>query len=265
MSNLQLSYPDIPYNCTAISASAPIYTDQTVWDIVAGERYNTTNFYPKVTSGYYTFDLGPAYATKNASADHFILSRASVALVKNGTTAKLQRSDDGSTYVDVCDSSSVGAMYGPLSADFFAAFAEAGPYRYWRVALSHAAAQYFTISKAYFGKLLNFTMDPDYKCTKITPDSVFYASAGGAYQSRNVDPYWRVELTWPAQTDAIAALFEQKVINVAREAQFFLVNTTRTQILDGQGVLNVELVKADISKDSAGRNTITAIFNEVVA
>lgn len=266
MSNLKIAFADIPYNSLDVTASAALSGFSSAYDVIAGERSYSTGLAVDDTTCSYTFDLGTAYASGQASADYFIVAHADDCDIQTGTTAKLQRSSDGAAWTDVCDSSATGSLVGPRDADYYAAFNQVGPYRYWRALFSSAGAVPFQLSKIYTGLLFDVGVNPDYLTEIKSPSSTsWYATSGAAYSMRNAEPFYRVDLKWEGVTDAKALSFDQNVIANARECPVFLIATAEPKILDYNSVIHAKLVNANVTNRWNNYNVIEASFEELVA
>lgn len=267
MTNIYIAYPDIPFNSVVITPSATMHSFMDEMNLVCGERYQRAEFASGTTTRNYKFDLGTAYASKQATVDHLILARADLLQAAGVTRIQLASSSDDSAYTDRIDDSSFASatLYGPRSDDYISTLTATAQWRYWRLTYTAGGSTVFPHSKAYFGARFAPVLDPDYAIDRICYGrSAWRAASGAAHLARSDQPIYRVKLDWTGLTDEEVELFALRVGALRMRALFFLYTSTFHPPLDSKRLLHVRLVDYERSSRKNNYNDLTATFEEAI-
>lgn len=237
--------------------------------MVTGERYLRTRAGTSGTALNYVFDLGAAYATKQATVDHLILSHASLLQAVPITSVILASSSDNASYTDriTINPFSAATLYGPDGFDAISTISVTSAFRYWKLALASAGSTVFQMGKVYFGALFSFSTHPQYKIERIPlSDSSWYADSGSKYFARALAPVYRFTFNWVGVSDEEVESFQNKVTSQSRLAGYFLYTDSTNDILDNQRLVHCRLIDAQCRQigNTPDYNEVSAVFEEML-
>ena len=267
MSNCKISRADIPYFATTITPSSTVLDFCGVYNLASGQRWSHFAFDSNSTTRSIVFDLGPSYATKGGTIDHFILCRADLLKAAGVTSVTVASSPDNSVWTTRAEELSFASatLYGPRSEDYIKTVTETSAFRYWRITYVSGSSIDFRHSKLFLGKFIDFDDSPDFGWKYLERDSKeFVSSSGVKYFGRTEEQGQIFTITWTLQSDATIQNFYNKVLAYANSCPVVLYAPTETQILDGKVLVHADILEVqEAPKIYSNFSNITVVFEEL--
>lgn len=266
MTNLLIAYPDIPSEVATVTSGATMAELFSHWNLFSKHRYQHAKLNTAAATYTITFDLGPDYADLSNGLDFLYLARADILKANGVTQVVVQSSPDNSAWTTRLTEASFASatLYGPRSHDYIQVIAATSEFRYWRITYTATSCK-FKHAAAWFGRLLDLGVDPEFEINLETPrDNVFRTDSGAEHAHRSADPRYTFDLTWTGVSDANAALFEEKIEARSELQSVALYTAANHTILDGQRLVQCELVRAIVRYVQPNWNIIEAQFRELL-
>ena len=263
MSNILLSYPQVPHDALYY-VSTNAYADfRTEENLITGERYNYAHLSAATTGTIRTeWDLG---TSGSATIDHVIISRADL-LVSGGITTVLVEGGNGSSpaYSTIHNDASFASstLLGRGAADYYATFSTSSAYRWFRYSLTSGSSTKYPSSTVHLGTLFDFDVDPDPQLTILEPGlQKTTAIDGTEHVFMTGDSRYQLDLEWRGVTDAKAETFMNEIVP---RRYVFIREVTDHGTLLGAGLIHCEISQAEHTDRKDGFNTIKARFVELL-
>lgn len=272
MSNLKLSFPDIPARAVAVTVSETFDEDETIYNSISGPRY--TRSWLQATSASnllidFALDSGVT-----SSSDHLIIAHADQWLdhpTYGDVTDISVFSDslsDYSTAATIYNDSSPDPtdLLGPDSEDYIATWSAATARRYWRLFVTKPNTTFLAHSKIYLGTFF----DPGIDCSRYTidyidrPPYISRADSGSLIIGRRERPRYRFTIAWDGVSDALTTTFSDSILKIQHKHKgVFLYTTAVNEILDGHRLVHCDMTSARITGGGvANWNRIECTFEE---
>lgn len=250
MTNLLLSYPDIPFRAEGTLVSQTVDEDFPVANLISGRKSSQFRLAANQTTCDTRYDLGPSVT---ATADHIILGRADI-LANAVTDLEVQYGTNGSSWTSAATQTSVGAAtrYGPYTQDFILTFTTTPARRWYQVRLNHAAGAKYQFSKLYLGKFLDFGKDPDeWEPGVIEPTRATWKAASGAeHHCRSTWPRFTARGVWRGLSDTVIQDFFNNVDRYSHRHNVFLYTATNHEMLLGYRLVYCAVTRAERVRDT---------------
>lgn len=263
MSNILISYPQVPYDALYY-VSTNAYADfRNEENLITGERYNYAHLNSATSGTIRTeWDLG---ASGSATIDHIIIARADL-LVLWGVSPVLIEGGNGSSpsYSTIYNDASFtsATLLGRRATDYYATFATSSAYRWFRYSLTSGGTGKFPSSTVHLGTLFDFDEDPDPQLTVLEPGLQKSVSVDGTdHVFMTGDSRYQLDLEWAGVTDAKAETFMNDIVP---RKYVFIREVTDYGTLQGAGLLHCEIVQAEHTDRKDGNNRIRARFVEIL-
>lgn len=259
MTNLLISYPDIPARAVSISASPNFLTLYPVDNLFSGHRRNWGE-----TTGHQDadieiiFDMGEG---NTASVDHCILSHADRLITDGATAFSVSSSDDGVSYSTQFTEATLNAatLY---SGDYVAEITEYSA-RWHKLIIE--ANNDIAFSKIHLGKWLNLGNDPDeFPYNPQLEDGVIKYTSGSDSIYRLNKEMLNIEISWDFLSDTAIENWLNLIARNNDIRYLFLYTTSQHRILNDRVLLNCELSGWEHEKILDNNNNLSASFLEIL-
>lgn len=252
MSTLKIAYFDITRNAVKLSSNRAeptsfLYTADQLSTLSLGSGRRSCYAYHNVNPATWTYDLGSGFATKQNKIEYMYLSNAKMLQNSGITAVALKRSTDNVTYSSEFNITSFGSasLTGSTGKDYYTTKAESLAYRYWRIEVTGSAD--FRMGKAYFGKLFNFTYDPDYRVDKKPSYEALRSSSGARWAGRLKNEKYRISLDFNCLPQSDINSFNSLILEQAHSNDFVLIASS-SDILDSKTAIHCKLVSSQVNR-----------------
>ena len=280
MTSLLILYPDIPKTALVVTPNRTFYTEtNNSWleNAFSGTKHSYAQAVESATSLSITFDLGTGNAR---SPDYFLIGGIQPLQALNCTQARLDASNNGSTWSAVLGTNSAFAsktLFGPYDNDIvFTSTVNndlttvAGSYRYFRTNFATTSSGRIGFSKLFFGNGFDMGMEPSTYNMEVTTErdaDTWKYPRGHIIMSKAYYPKHVITIEWDGVTDAKANEFCQKILSNPYSNGFYLYTADYKDPLYENTLLNCRLVSdaTSITKrnDVQNWNDIVAVFEEI--
>jgi F5/8 type C domain len=273
--NLMISHPDISFNANKVTCSVTDDSDFPHYNLIAGRRDSFFQTAANQTTFTITYDLGANYTAKQNALYHVVIARCDILKAAGLTTFQIQRSPDGSTWLDEYTNSSMASetLYGPRNYDFYdtpialSGFTPTG-YRYWRLSYTSSSGQKFTHAKVHFGKHFDAGRDPVSIIIDRIPaaEGRFKGGSGAEFLARLDEPLYQFKIRWIGLRDDAIRDFYSKIDAYKDTNRVFLYTLSDHTVLDNQRIVHCKVsdVRSEPAADIIDYNELEATFTEVL-
>lgn len=264
MTNLRISYPDIPFQAATITPSAAFSEEYALMNLVTGERW-TMGALASSSGDALTisFNLGANFTTKGATADHCIIARAD--LLSSVSSFSLYSSTNNLDWNPIFESEEPSGSSGPAYQDWITTFAESSQFRYWLIEYACAeGSSIFMHSKLYLGKFWTPSTSPAYQFERILGSSSNMLGSGARFFRRTATPHYRFTMTWSNLSTAEITTFQNKIYRYANTNPVFLHTVGVHDILNDEELVHCWVVSARVNRKYHNKNDLEVIFEEII-
>lgn len=268
MTNLLISYPDIPFRAQGIIPSAAADDDYPTQNLISGPKHGQFRFANLSNPVRVMFDLGP---NVTAEADHCIIGRADILCVGSGITGlEVQYSSDGGSWTNAVAIANLPAetRRGPFFQDYITTFSTTPARRYQAIYMTHAATSKFQMSKCYIGKFFDFGKDPiEWSFQRSEARRSTWESASGAqHHCRATWPRYEGRGVWTGISDSKTADFMEKIARFRRRNFVWLYTASDHSMLESQRLVYCRVVDVRRTRNTQRTdwNDLEVTFSEVL-
>lgn len=261
MTNLLISYGQIPWNTISITPSSTVDEDNNEWNLLSRKRWNTFEFAAATAAEDLVFDLG---ASTTQAVDHLIVANAQN-LDNDSVTLTLDSSPDDIVYTTRI-TETFSTLVGPQGDfDSVQQITETAAFRYWKLDYSSASSIYKS-GQIYFGTFFDFDIDPsDLDIERVfTGDNTFRTSSGNNPKQRVSLPRMRVTATWKGITDAKADSFFTTIAQHRFKRPVFIYPADNSEILEDVDLLHCRVLETNFQKVFHDFWIIVVTFEELI-
>lgn len=275
MTSFLICYPDVSASALTYSASQTYDSNYPLFNSIYGDRMGYAQLSSNQSSVAITYDLGTG---NSRTVDHFILGGCAVLKANGVTEARLQGSNDGSTWTDQLGTAAAfqSRTFDGTDDDdiiFTAAYndqfsATLAAYRYFKVTLAGGSAHKFPVSKIYFGASLDMGKEPDFYDMEVLTEEdsdTWRYHRGQVLMTKAYYPQHKITIEWDGVSDTVRANFFAKLLSNPVKKHVFLYTATYSDPLYDNKLVHCKVVDSECSSVQRKQdwNDIRAVFLEM--
>jgi hypothetical protein len=265
MSNLQIGFPDIPFNAVSITPSESFDALYPVTNTVRGRRtsYARLAADSSDTTINIDYDLGAATQAVN----YLAICRADNLKDDTITAVSVKSSTDAVTYTNrIADASFDSAtLYGPETRDYINVVTTTSAFRYWQVTFTGTTGFRLPTSKLFFGTLFDFNNElSDWSFNRDPRNrSDFVANSGATDLVRTEQAAYTFRGTWQGVTDATLESFNTKIGRyIDKHSVIIYSPETWDSLLDGYKMIHCKVAEYRARKTHRNYNEVILRFEQ---